>query len=67
MKRPVRPVGVPGSRYRADLRLASSLAVPRMISEVNGAGWGGCAVLMVSKAVTLERALGERALALGLD
>ena len=38
--RPVRPVGVPGSRYLAGLTAASCRNVRRMVVQVNGAECG---------------------------
>ncbi len=37
--RPVRPVGVPGSRYRTGLTLASRLRVRRMVAGVQWLGF----------------------------
>lgn len=37
VNRPVRPVGVPDSKYRAGLTAANNLEVLRIFAEVNGA------------------------------
>ncbi len=56
MKRPVRPVGAPASRYREGLTAASCRNVRRMVVEVNGGDEGCGEAERCCDANNLERA-----------
>ena len=56
MKRPVRPVGDPASRYRAGLTAASCRNVRRIVVDVNGADGGCCEAESCCDVNNLERA-----------